>query len=377
MVSPDTQFDNQWFEDLNAGVREHTQGFKDRSREALGSLMSRFSDVKILGKPAPEFLAGAVAGGLVKNGLKGALFMAGFQGWAVAIGAGAAGGAVMGGGKEWFKQARENWKAGLSPEATTTKAKILERLKQSAPSDWKKVGIAAAKGAAFGAVGGLVGAAAVEAFFGGAEDVAASDGTSPDNPVSEPRGPAAMPEPAGPAEPTPTPEPTAGPGVPSPDQPSNVPGDTGGLAGEQGPSSGSPVDDEGAVKGTPINNPEGPGDTGDAPSADMSNFISHDITIPEGGTFWGSFEVSSDVLGDNWTNSLNGVTKEDVVKDLVVKFAAANGHDLNMVHPGDTFQVQQLLTSDQLDVVKKAMATKDAGDYWNNVRPLAQVLMKK
>lgn len=100
------------------------------------------------------------------------------------------------------------------------------------------------------------------------------------------------------------------------------------------------------------------------------SFFDQTVTIEPGQSFWSSLQVNPDYLPNgNWQNPLNGVNLEDVIKDLVVKSARANGTELSLVHPGDTFSLREILTPEQIETIKKAMQTANAGDYWQNVRP--------
>jgi hypothetical protein len=112
------------------------------------------------------------------------------------------------------------------------------------------------------------------------------------------------------------------------------------------------------------------------------DFFNQVVEIKDpGDTFWRSLEVPKDFFAptqeNGWVNPLNGVTQEDVIRDLVIKFARANGKELGLVHVGDTFKLKDLLTPDQMEIVRKALATKSATDYWTNIRPLFLAVLKK
>ena len=98
--------------------------------------------------------------------------------------------------------------------------------------------------------------------------------------------------------------------------------------------------------------------------AETAELIEQPIVIDhQGDTFWESFKVD-----EGWINE-NGVTRGDVVKDMISQFAKANGHDLNVLHVGDSVNLKDLLTEDQIKVVMEAQSTKDTGEYWFKVRP--------
>lgn len=147
------------------------------------------------------------------------------------------------------------------------------------------------------------------------------------------------------------------------------------------PPSAPPSTGPAEVLGTPATSPsvgvpaiEGdltPSAGAEVPKFDFNQTIS--IEKP-GDTFFGSFDTSS--VEGNWTNPINGVSKGDVVKDMVAKFAQYNGHDISNVHVGDSYQINQLLTPEQMQMVNETMKTQDANQYWNVVRPKFEVMIK-
>lgn len=114
----------------------------------------------------------------------------------------------------------------------------------------------------------------------------------------------------------------------------------------------------------------------------LPDFFNESVRIDKAGDyFWNKLQVDPKYFGstleNGWVNLSNGVTQEDVIRDLIVKFARDNGQDLNVVHVGDVFKLRDLLTANQMEIIRKAMATKDASDYWDNIRPLFLAALKK
>lgn len=187
------------------GLHHRPQGFRER----LGFIAETLRERKILGRPAYEIIADFGAGFAVKTAVRSGVMLAGAStlgAIGAAVLAGAASGAVFAGGKEWLKQARENWREPLPPEAVTTKQQILERLNDLTPNDWKRLGSVTLRGAVVGAAFGLAGALVSDILH------AASSAPAGDNFVSTPT-PESVHAPAIPTE-------TAVPdhiGVPTPD----------------------------------------------------------------------------------------------------------------------------------------------------------------
>ncbi|MBI2338309.1 hypothetical protein HYU95_03960 [Candidatus Daviesbacteria bacterium] len=178
------EWDNMAQAATQPGIHHQRQG---GFRERLGSIAGNLRDRKILGRPAYEMIADFGAGFAVKTAVRSGVMLAGAStlgAIGAAVLAGAASGAVFAGGKEWFRQAQENWKQPLPPEAITTKQQILERLNGLTPNDWKRLGHVtlrgAVVGAAFGFAGGLVADVLHAAGSAPVEDNLAS------TPVSEP-----------------------------------------------------------------------------------------------------------------------------------------------------------------------------------------------
>ena len=97
------------------------------------------------------------------------------------------------------------------------------------------------------------------------------------------------------------------------------------------------------------------------------------VTIPDHGNFWNAWHVNS----TNWADLKNGTTHTDVIKDMVVKLARHNGHELGLVHAGDQIELGKVLNSEQLELVKKAAAAKSYAEYSQAIRPAYHVLLKK
>ncbi len=376
-----------------------------------------FRDIRILGKPLHELAAGVAVGGLVKDLTRTALIGSGVQGWILAIAAGTVAGAAMGAGRSLAPQVIEGWKKDLDPALVNRREQLMAKFSNSFDNvKWGTVGKAAFQGAIKGAVGGIAGAAlsevvhqAIDHFFttSGVGSVVISP---PANEVSLPPDlEGHLPPPH--AVEIPIDDPAAVPGEnpmegvstpPVADTTPPVPGEntlTNPVASVTPPASEIPhqdltsADAETHDVGSSINHGNDfirPPETAhftptnphippvEVPHIPEPNFhVQVHIDHP-GDTFWGSFNTEQMLQAnhiDNWTNPLNGVTKADVVKDLVIKFAEANGHNVDMVHVGDVYNVDELLTPEQVEVVKQAMATTDHNDYWTKIRPAAQRLM--
>lgn len=151
------------------GVHYRPHGFRERVSHAAGGVKEKVwsvADFRILGRPLYEVVADIAAGFVVKSAIKGvvtagavtALGPGTLVAFGAAVAAGAASGAAFAGGREWIRQARENWQQPLSPEAVTKKQKLLERLKDLKPNDWQRLGKTTLRGAIVGAAGGAIGA---------------------------------------------------------------------------------------------------------------------------------------------------------------------------------------------------------------------------
>lgn len=91
------------------------------------------------------------------------------------------------------------------------------------------------------------------------------------------------------------------------------------------------------------------------------------VAIPDNGNFWTAWHIDSS-SAVNWTDLHNGTTHTDVIKDMVVKLARANGHELGIVHAGDQIDLGKVLTAEQLELVKKAAKAKSYQEYLSGVR---------
>lgn len=100
------------------------------------------------------------------------------------------------------------------------------------------------------------------------------------------------------------------------------------------------------------------------------------VTIPDHGNFWSAWHIDTSSAA-NWADLHNGTTHTDVIKDMVIKLARANGHELGLVHAGDQIELAKVLTPDQLDLVRKAAAAKSYAEYSQAIRPAYHVLLKK
>ncbi len=100
------------------------------------------------------------------------------------------------------------------------------------------------------------------------------------------------------------------------------------------------------------------------------------ITIPDHGNFWSAWHINSSFAPD-WSDLSNGTTHTDVIKDMVIKLARANGHELGLVHAGDQIRFSEILTPGQIELVKKAAAAKSYGEYTTAIKPAYHVLLGK
>lgn len=99
----------------------------------------------------------------------------------------------------------------------------------------------------------------------------------------------------------------------------------------------------------------------------LPNFGDQVITVPEGSSFWSSWEIDSKYLAQDtpkgWVNFENGVTQADVVKGEVVNIARENGVDLNHIKAGE-YRLEDLVkTKGQWLRVRRIMFTKSLKDY--------------
>lgn len=112
------------------------------------------------------------------------------------------------------------------------------------------------------------------------------------------------------------------------------------------------------------------------PQSVGSGFFDQIVQIKEqGSNFWRSLNAAG--LGNNWSNPVNGVTKEGVIKDMVIKMAQHNGHNISLVHLNDAFKVRDLLKPEDISIITKAMGTSDVNDYVKNVMPLFQSVINR
>lgn len=87
-------------------------------------------------------------------------------------------------------------------------------------------------------------------------------------------------------------------------------------------------------------------------------------------TFWDALQIDTALLGGgNWVNPETGVTHAQIVKDMIIKFAQANGHQVGLVHLGDTFDWQNLLTPEQIKIVERTINAGSLREYLSSVRP--------
>lgn len=69
-------------------------------------------------------------------------------------------------------------------------------------------------------------------------------------------------------------------------------------------------------------------------------------------------------LEKGWINPENGISRQDVINDMIDKFAQANGHK---IIPGE--KLSSIITQDQWKIVQEASQTQNVHDYANNVMP--------
>lgn len=242
-------------------------------RERVSSVAQNLRDRKIFGRPLYEVAADFGAGFVVKSAVRSGVVLVGAStlgAIGAAVVAGAASGAAFAGGKEWFKQARENWQQLLPPEAVTTRQRLLERLKDLSPNDWKRLGIVTLRGAATGAVFGLAGALFEEALHAATSVDSTNVGQNPDltaTPTPEPGGevggpglgtqPGADQTPVPLPDQSPTPAPTAEPAP----APSEIPLPPEGTPAATPPAEGVTPPPEATASATPEPGPAAPGET--------------------------------------------------------------------------------------------------------------------
>ncbi len=327
----------------------------------LGELTKEMATRKVFGKPVYEIVMGILATGYMKAGFGLFFATAGIGGLALPIAAASAAGGVWGAGSEYVHQFFENMDKSLivdpkdKPLTDSQREQLKVRIRDAfRPNDPSKLLKAFAKGATFGAVGGLAGTVVMEFvasnFYGAPSPF--SDTSSLDQ---------------------------------SSNEMTNAPATGGGSEGVSSPQGAEP-------QAAPSSGPSASLLAEDARKAALEAIASsrqptelftgfpQSITIDSpGDTIFKALDVAKSAFANGlehgWINSVNGITQEDVIRDLVGKFAESNGVNVNNVHVGDTYELSKILTQDQLDVVKKALETKDAADYWNNVRPQAQAVM--
>lgn len=152
-----------------AQALERIQG-KLPTREQLAQLSQaikkRIERAKVFGQPLPDFLAGALTGAAAKQAARWGLMSGGFGGFPAAAAAGAAAGATSAGAREYLRQRREI-KTEETEEAKSIKAKLKNEWRILKSVDKARMGKAMARGAVWGAVGGVVGASVVDMLHGG------------------------------------------------------------------------------------------------------------------------------------------------------------------------------------------------------------------
>jgi hypothetical protein len=137
------------------------QSLRGKFQEILKpeSLASRINSKTVL-----EFATGALVSQGVSMAVRSGLVLGGASGLGLAVGAGALGGGVVGGGREYWKQLGQSAKEKKALERGITSQyeidrmnlSFRERLRDLKVKDWGKVGRASFRGALFGAAGGFV-----------------------------------------------------------------------------------------------------------------------------------------------------------------------------------------------------------------------------
>lgn len=133
----------------------------EQVEEVRKGIKNRLANVKIFGQPATDLLAGMATGAGVRLAARMGLAIGGVGGLPYFAAAGAAAGGATRGVKEYLHQRRD-----IKQENSEELAQIRSRLKRefriAKATNKYKLGTAFAKGAAYGAVGGVIGAGMVD-----------------------------------------------------------------------------------------------------------------------------------------------------------------------------------------------------------------------
>lgn len=130
-----------------------------RTRAGVSFAVSRVTDRHFL----PEFATGAVAGFAVKTGVRGAASFLGMSGLPAVIGIGAVAGGILAGGREYFRQVRENRVIREEirendPENPNNQVTGLQSvLRDLRPNNVRRLVLQSLRGVAIGGVGAFVG----------------------------------------------------------------------------------------------------------------------------------------------------------------------------------------------------------------------------
>lgn len=99
----------------------------------------------------------------------------------------------------------------------------------------------------------------------------------------------------------------------------------------------------------------------------VEDFLSKPIAIKEGEWLYKVLREQANSFGVGWINPENGITKGDVVADLVSAFLRKRGIDPDQMQPGQTFSWDDILNSEERKLIKDVLDTQSADDYKDNV----------
>ncbi|MEX2013255.1 MAG: hypothetical protein WD967_02525, partial [Candidatus Levyibacteriota bacterium] len=279
---------------------------KEQIEKIVKGAGNKISKVKVLGQPLPDFIVGAATGVLAKQLASTGLAIAGVGGFGITVGAGAAGGALSGFAREYYKQ-RKTIDIGETPESKSIRQRFKNESRRWSARDKTKLRNAAVRGALSGAVGGVVGGFIVDHVdWGSIAHHVPGVGAAPESPDIGTTPP--TPEAGGMVPPTP------GAGAaeavtPTP-SPTEIPGVSGGEVVAPTPEAGAIE----PVVPTGPSAPEIPGVDGaeqavppspmDIPPQDLLTPSTHEITLPAGSNPWTEVDkYLTDELGRDPTNA--------------------------------------------------------------------------
>ena len=99
------------------------------------------------------------------------------------------------------------------------------------------------------------------------------------------------------------------------------------------------------------------------------------ITPDATGTFWAALREGGQIPGSDWLSPY-GVSKAEVIYDMIVKLARHNGHNLIMLD-GKEFYLRDLLTPEQMALLIQTIKTENFAQYVKLILPVLKNMLIK